>query len=114
MSDAIPEPPEGLGVAGAALWTSITAEFELAAHEQRLLADAAKTADELDWLGQALAGAEVMTLGSMGQPVANPLLGEVRGHRRLLAGLLGDLHLPAVVPAPARRPLKVVSTGGFA
>ena len=97
-----PPPPEGCGERGRDLWEAVVAEFELDPRERGLLGAAARTADELALIEEALAGAGLMTTGSTGQPVATRLLNEVRAHRRLLAQLLADLHLPAEVPAGSR------------
>jgi hypothetical protein len=56
---------------------------------QVLEAQAQRTLDEIEKLQAELDGGELVTLGSMGQPVGNKLLGELRQHRLLLLRLLG-------------------------
>jgi hypothetical protein len=106
MSTA-PLPPEGLGVAGRALWESVIPAFVLEPDELALLASAARTVDELDRLTSALAKAKSLTVrGSTGQERAHPLLAEVRHHRLVLAKLLDEMGLPEApgrVSAASRR-----------
>lgn len=83
--------PKGLGPAGRRLWRNWMAGNEPDPGDEVLLEHAARTADELLRLAEALAGAEVTVEGSTGQPRANPLLDEVRRHRASLAGLLRQL-----------------------
>lgn len=80
--------PSGLGSAGLELWESVAADFELNVAEQRALAGACRSVDELARLEEALDGAPVLTVGSTGQPVVHPLFGEVRAHRTTLVKLL--------------------------
>ncbi|MGH4001744.1 MAG: hypothetical protein ACRDTJ_30270 [Pseudonocardiaceae bacterium] len=89
-----PKAPAGLGAAGRKLWREILADFELPTDALSLLTAACRTIDELDKLHTAMAGAEVMTTGSQGQPVVNPLFAEARAHRATLAKLLAQLALP--------------------
>lgn len=86
--------PEGLESSGAALWSAITAKYDLRADELRVLEDACREADLVDVLSVALAASDPITKGSQGQPVVNPLVPEIRQHRATLAGLLGKLKLP--------------------
>jgi hypothetical protein len=69
-------------------------EYELRADEVRILEHAARTADLIDDMHQALTDSTLTTAGSMGQVRPNPLLTEIRGHRLLLAQLLKQLKLP--------------------
>lgn len=89
-----PKTPAGLGAAGRKLWREVLADFELPPDGLSLLTAACRTVDELDKLHTAMAGAEVMTTGSQGQPVVNPLFAEARAHRATLARLLAQLALP--------------------
>ena len=88
--------PKGLGTAGAALWRSIMdgGVYELRPDELRILEDACRTADLVALFEAELAGTDLVVTGSQGQPVANPMLAEVRQHRALLARQLKALNLP--------------------
>lgn len=98
MTTETPRPrmPRKLGKAGRDLWQGITDPEEgwaLRPDEIRLLTDACREADIVERLETALADAELIVRGSMGQPAPSPLLTEIRQHRATLAGLLGKLRL---------------------
>jgi hypothetical protein len=86
--------PKGLGESGRKLWSDITGTYQLRPDELRNLEDACREADWVDRLEVDLEGADLTVRGSQGQPVANPLLQEVRQHRQLLRGHLASLKLP--------------------
>lgn len=88
------KPPVDLAESGKALWVKVVEKYDLRADELRVLADACREADLLDLLTEELATGGVMSTGSMGQPVVNPLVPEIRQHRATLARLLGGLKLP--------------------
>ena len=69
--------------------------YELRPDELSLLEAAARTEDTIGQLQAALEEADLMTVGSAGQPRANPLLAELRGERTILNKLLISLRLPA-------------------
>lgn len=94
MGDRKPRAPAGLGATGRRRWRSVTAEFELRGDECRLLEHACRTVDELATLQAALANAEPMSVGSMGQPRAHPLYAEIRAHRDMLRRLLAAIDVP--------------------
>jgi hypothetical protein len=54
-----------------------------------LAAQAERTLAEIGQLEKALDDGELTVQGSMGQPIANKLLGELRQHRLLLLRLVG-------------------------
>lgn len=89
-----PKAPPGLKAGGSKLWRAVVDEYELRADEVRILEQACRTADLIDTMHETLAGAPLLTSGSMGQDRPHPLLTEIRGHRLLLAQLLKQLHLP--------------------
>ncbi|MGI5214957.1 hypothetical protein [Plantactinospora sp. CA-290183] len=93
--DPPPDPPDDLGDAGRRLWSDVVGGFTLGPGELGSLWEACRTADELGTLRKALDGADMTVKGSQGQPVANPLLMEVRRHRETLTRLIDALSLPA-------------------
>ncbi|MFI7134205.1 hypothetical protein ACIBQ1_51665 [Nonomuraea sp. NPDC050153] len=99
--------PAGLGPSGAELWEDVTALGPLPPHKLRILLDACREADLVDELEAARVGRPLEVKGSMGQPVAAPLVSELPKHRALLASLLGKLGLPDEVaderPKSSRR-----------
>ncbi|CAN5120231.1 hypothetical protein BH20ACT8_BH20ACT8_09710 [soil metagenome] len=79
---------------GDVLREEVLARYELSPAEARILEEAAVTVDELGRLEHELADAPLVVPGSRGQMRANPLLAEVRAHRRVLDALLRSLSLP--------------------
>lgn len=88
---APPDPPDGLREAGQALWRDVFGPWELRPDEERLLHASCKTVDEIDRMEAALADTDPVATGSKGQPVAHPLIAEVRAHRLALRQLLGSV-----------------------
>ncbi len=93
-----PKPPKGLAAEGRALWRVICADaagqgLELDARELVWLRHAAKLADRIGELETAMAAQQLIVEGHAKQPVANPLLGEIRQNQALLAQTLGRLRL---------------------
>ncbi|WP_328893839.1 hypothetical protein [Streptomyces sp. NBC_00236] len=86
-----PPAPAGLGERGLKLWNDTLEELELDPDELLLLQEAGRLADEIDTMGAALAAGELLSKGSRGQPVANPLIREIRGHRLALSRILRQL-----------------------
>lgn len=86
--------PTRLGAGGRRLWKDVTETYDLRADEFRVLEAACREVDLIDKLEKGMVGASLMVKGSMGQPVANPLISELRQHRVALKGLLGSLRLP--------------------
>lgn len=86
--------PRGLAATGSRLWRDVVAIYDLRTDELLLLDKAARTADDLARLEQALAGEPLTTVGSAGQLRAHPLLAELRGMRLVLGSLLRQLALP--------------------
>lgn len=86
--------PAGMGEKALRLWHSVTDVYELRPDEYRILEDACRQTAIVDKLERELRGAPLIMKGSMGQPVPNPLLTEVRQHRGVAAALLKQLALP--------------------
>lgn len=93
---AKPTRPRNLGRAGSKLWRSMVADYDFRPDELVNLEAACREADVIDRLQAAIDedGFELTVAGSMGQPVANPLLAEVRQHRSAMRQLLAALSLP--------------------
>ena len=98
------ESPPGLGGRGRGFWRATTATFTLERGELELLAETARTMDEIDKLAAVIARDGVLAVGSAGQPRAHPAVAEVRQHRLALGRLLAQLALPdldgASIPKP--------------
>ncbi len=80
--------------AGETFSAAVLVAYDLDPAERAVLAEAARTIDELVRIDDALRTAELMVEGSMGQPVPNPLLAEARQHRKVLESLARSLALP--------------------
>lgn len=93
MPDEVPSAPPGLRPAGAALWTSVVDEFELAPHELLLLTEVCRTVDAVEALQARLDAADVLDVSPHGVRV-NPCLPELRAQRLALGRLLAQLQLP--------------------
>lgn len=76
------------------LWEATTSAYELAAHEKLILKGACAALDKIAALEDELDGADLMSKGSMGQDVANPLLGEVRQTQAAFDRAMKQLALP--------------------
>jgi hypothetical protein len=86
--------PAGLGASGRALWREVMAEYGLNPAEALMLTQLARCADRIEAIEAELGGADLVTVGSMGQPRCNPLLGELRAQMRLSESLARSLALP--------------------
>ena len=86
--------PANLGDKALTLWKGTTERYDLRPDELRVLEDACRQVDLVDRLEAALVDGELIVRGSQGQPVANPLVQEIRQHRATLQRLLGSLKLP--------------------
>ena len=99
--------PADLAGPGRQLWEQIAGTYELRPDEARVLEDACREADLIEDLQGERAGAQMVVKGSMGQPVINPLISELRQHRACLAGLLRQLKLPDEdAPAASANPAR--------
>lgn len=85
--------PTGLQAKGRKLWDDILADFDLRPEELRILEDACREADLIDRIEKEIQTSPLTAKGSQGQPVAAPLVTEIRQHRTTLARLLGQLKL---------------------
>jgi phage terminase small subunit len=90
--------PSSLGNRGRALWVSVAKalpeDWEFDERERAILAMAARQADDLERLDNAIEQHGAMTTGSTGQLVVNPAVIEARQARLAINRLLGELSLP--------------------
>ena len=86
--------PKGIGENGAKLWRGVASAYQLRVDEYQILEDACREVDLIARLEAELEGAPLMVEGIKGQPIASPLVSELRQHRSVLARLLGALKLP--------------------
>ncbi len=89
-----PSTPRGLDSAGKSLWSSVTDKYDLRVDELVVLEKACRASDRIAKMEAELEGSDFMVKGSMGQPVVNPLVAEIRAHEALVQRLLGGLKLP--------------------
>jgi hypothetical protein len=108
------KPPAGLGKSGRELWRAVMAEYELEAHEERLLLEMCRTADQLDALAAVVEREGVVDAKAH---KAHPALVESRQLRIAFARLSAALRLPAGDEesgdqAEGRRPQRRVGARG--
>jgi hypothetical protein len=90
-----PSVPTGMGrTRGGSLWREIVGGYALRVDELRLLEEACRQVDLIDRMAREVEKSPLTVPGSMGQPVPNPLLAELRGSRQLLQRLFRQLNLP--------------------
>lgn len=94
MTDQTPDPPADLADRGREFWHRVVADVELNADEELILTSICRELDLLQRLEDEMAGAPLIVHGVAGQPVAHPMLQELRAHRALLAAHLRQLGLP--------------------
>jgi hypothetical protein len=89
-------PPTKLGAKARKVWADITDTYTLRPDELRVLEDACREIDLVERLEKELSkpGVSMIVKGSMGQPVANPLMAEVRQHRQTVKALFAAIALP--------------------
>lgn len=90
----MPAPPPGLTGPGLSLWIELTDSYEFRPDELVLLRQVAETTTLLDRLERESLTADTVVRGSQGQPVASPILQELRAHRATLTTMLRALALP--------------------
>lgn len=108
MSEDRPAPPEDLDEHGRVLWDSVTSGYSLRPDELRVLAHACREEDLIARMSAEQAAGELIARGYNGQPVAAPLVSELRQHRATFATLMRQLKLPDD-PDTALRKQRLVS-----
>lgn len=91
------KPPTKLKSAGRKLWAGLTnGEFEFNSAELRILEDACREVDLIDQMEKEIQSKDfkMVVRGSQGQPVASPVVQEIRQHRMTLRALIQALKLP--------------------
>jgi len=91
------KPPTKLKSAGRKLWVGLTnGEFEFNSAELRILEDACREVDLIDQMEKEIQSKDfkMVVRGSQGQPVASPVVQEIRQHRMTLRALIQALKLP--------------------
>lgn len=83
------------GAPGAALWTFVTAEFDLAEHELAMLSEACHTRDRIEQLRAAVNADGLMLPSSQGARL-HPAVAEIRQQQLALARLLASLAVPGL------------------
>lgn len=90
-----PTMPQGMGTAGRKLWRDVTTGYRLRVDEVRILEDACRERDLIAaMMDHFTETPKMMVKGSMGQPVINPIISELRMHRATFASLMRQLALP--------------------
>jgi len=107
--------PPGLAAEGVQLWQEITDELAasglvLDARERRWLLDACREADLAAAIAASLEGQPHVVMGSTKQPVAHPLIAELRQHRLATSMLLARLRLDDPADASGSGPHRYDST----
>lgn len=75
-------------------WTDITHRWELTPSELLVMEAVCREIDLIDRMEAHQREDTLIGIGSQGQPVAAPMVAELRQHRGTLATLLKQLHLP--------------------
>lgn len=91
---AKPPVPAGLDERAADLWTGVTCKYDLRVDELYVLEAACREVDLIDAMVIRQRSEDLIGVGSQGQPVAAPLVSELRQHRATLAALMRQLKLP--------------------
>lgn len=89
-----PGAPANLGEAGRALWGDVAGTYDLRPDELRVLGEACREVDLIARMEAELRDGPLTVPGSQGQPVASPLIAELRQHRTALTRLFDVLALP--------------------
>lgn len=101
--DKLKPAPAHLSRRGKALWHKVADEFELRPDEEVTLLAACRTLDEVERCEAALRASDVLVAGVAGRLTANPMLHEVREHRKTLASQLGGIGLAEADAQPLTR-----------
>jgi hypothetical protein len=89
-----PTPPLRLGDRALGLWRGITDKYSLRVDELYILESACREIDLIDKMEAEQKTSDLVVFGSQGQPVAAPLIAELRQHRTTFANFMKQLKLP--------------------
>lgn len=89
-----PTPPLRLGDRALGLWKGITDRYSLRVDELYILESACREIDLIDKMEAEQKTSDLVVFGSQGQPVAAPLIAELRQHRTTFANFMKQLKLP--------------------
>ncbi|MPZ13770.1 MAG: hypothetical protein GEU73_05000 [Chloroflexi bacterium] len=89
-----PAAPAKLGSKAKKIWAEITTTYDLRSDEKRVLEDACREVDLVERMEKDLEKGSLIVAGSMGQPVVNELVKEIRQHRKTYQSLMMSLRLP--------------------
>jgi len=94
LPNTIPEPPGHLSDESKALWRDINADYDLEAHEFKLLRLACEALDRANQARRALRRHGLTFVDFRGKPVARPEVAIERDSRTAFARLMAQLNLP--------------------
>lgn len=89
-----PPVPEGVNDRAATFWRARTSKFEFNPSELVLMTEIVRVMTRVDELTVILDEQGPMGVGSKGQQIVNPVLGEIRAQELVLHRLVGSLNLP--------------------
>ena len=89
-----PRAPAKLGAKARKVWVETVKVYDLRQDELNALEDACREIDLIDRMEAEVSKGGLIVLGSQKQPVANPLVTEIRQHRMAVQRLLASLKLP--------------------
>lgn len=95
-----PTAPPGLEKRGRRFWRAAVDEIDFDIDGLELLVDTCRTLDTIERLRAIVDAEGEMTKGSMGQPVAHPLLAELRHQRKQAADFLSKLGIDSADGQP--------------
>lgn len=84
-------PPKDLGPAGRKVWRDVFGALELEGGRRAVAEEACRVADTMAQLSEAVEVQGMMSVGSRGQPVLHPAVGELGKQRALFERLLRSI-----------------------
>ncbi|OBJ95132.1 hypothetical protein A5746_01890 [Mycolicibacterium conceptionense] len=109
----VPDPPDGTGPSGLALWRDVLGKYELEEHEQALLREAVRSVDQLDELHAIVKREGIIVDSPNSGPRTHPAAVEARQLRIALARIIAALRLPADDDTDLKRPQRRAGVRGI-